>query len=344
MFAPEPEAPTPTYSLLSLPPSLVALLSDPETAHSLEIRGHTTDAAVLVSGTKTYSLRGVQNSNSLCLCSLPDSGPEGKGWFAREQDDDECEVKDGAIEIQTVLHETLEVVQGVARTDRLEGLLRGSEYRGEDGEQSNTLVRPLTSSVAVHAFSFCKLTRPLAQPDSKQTSTTLKSLLPASDTEISTALRRHRVITLDGYLRPLPPSYLLTILPSLLSAISPAKAEDAEEESMPEAQPRHDVKPGFSKKDRKKAKAAPAAAEAVKETLVTADSDDLLSALDAVDCGEEVARQLLAWFGKEQKGDRWELRVREVVRETGIGLLEEGGVSAVGCARRRTLADPDLIR
>lgn len=123
--------PQPKYSLLALPPALVALLSNPDTASSLEIRGDTTDAAVLVTPSQTFAIRGVQNSNSLCLCSSGIDGGEGRGWFAGE---DDSLAKEGTIEIATTLHETLEVLPGVARTERLEGLLRGSEYRGEDAE------------------------------------------------------------------------------------------------------------------------------------------------------------------------------------------------------------------
>lgn len=134
--------------MLTLPASLAALLADPATAHSLEIRGHTTDAAVLVSPTKTYALRGVQNSNSLCLCSSAQgegaSEGGGRGWFDGEDEERETVRKDRAIEIETVLHETLEVVQAVARTERLEGLLKGSEYRGEDAEADAARVSGLS--------------------------------------------------------------------------------------------------------------------------------------------------------------------------------------------------------
>lgn len=136
--APLPSSSRPaTYSLLTLPPALVALLASPSPP-TLEIRGHTTDAAVLVTPTETYSLRGVQNSNSLLLCSTP-SGPF--SYRARPDDGDDQRSRKrrkgegDEIRIEATLHETLEVVQGVARTERMSGLLRGSEYAGEDAEQ-----------------------------------------------------------------------------------------------------------------------------------------------------------------------------------------------------------------
>lgn len=136
-------APGASYSLLSLPPALLALISSTAFttgATPLEIRGHTTDAAVLVTPTETYSLRGVQNSNSLLLCSTA-----GGGFSFREDDEGGDDAGEGRrkkrkgeeekIAIEGTLHETLEVVQGVARTDRLVSMLRGSEYSGEDAEE-----------------------------------------------------------------------------------------------------------------------------------------------------------------------------------------------------------------
>lgn len=46
------------------------------------------------------------------------------------------------IEIEAVLHETLEAVVGVARTDKLAGFLKGCEYRGESLEVDSPVSRP----------------------------------------------------------------------------------------------------------------------------------------------------------------------------------------------------------
>ncbi|GAA6024537.1 hypothetical protein JCM11491_000598, partial [Sporobolomyces phaffii] len=140
-----------TYQLLALPPALLALLTaptptpdeddrGPSRRQVLEIRGGATDSAALVTATETYALRGVQNSNSLCICSSSSAA----NWFERPHDDDDEDderrprkrVKnssddDNDIEIEAVLHETLEAVVGVARTDKLAAYLEGSEYRGE---------------------------------------------------------------------------------------------------------------------------------------------------------------------------------------------------------------------
>ena len=114
-----------SYSLLSLPPALLSLLSsNTTTTNTLEIRGDTTDAAVLVTTNKTYSIRGQQNSNSLCLC-------------LQSNDDN----NNNTLSIQTVLHETLQLEEQVARTDKLQSLLAPSHYySGSDAQLSFSLV------------------------------------------------------------------------------------------------------------------------------------------------------------------------------------------------------------
>ncbi|KAL8279052.1 hypothetical protein RQP46_008510 [Phenoliferia psychrophenolica] len=278
----------PSYSLLSLPPALLALLSS-ATPPTLEIRGHTTDAAVLVTPTETYSLRGVQNSNSLLLCSTTtgafafrtERGEEsGEGPRKRRRGEDD------SIEIEATLHETLEVVQGVARTERLGGLLRGSEYAGEDAEEDRN-----TSAFLTYA--------------------NLQALLPASDKAITAALRAHRVVTLGPYLRPIAPSYLLKILPTLLSTFTPRPSTPIKKEKA-------------SKKDKTPIEKKPV----IVVEDVEVELDEMVTALDAVDCGETVARAVVEWFGAPKGSDvggLWKMRVGEIVREVGIGLLESGG-------------------
>jgi sister chromatid cohesion protein DCC1 len=143
-----------TYQLLALPPALLSLLLSPDSPDStpLEIRGDPTDSAALVTSTQTYALRGVQNSNSLCICSSGENGGTSGKWFnktgrtphlAHSEDEEMQGRDDGArprkrikedIEIEAILHETLEAVVGVARTDKLPGFLKGCEYKGEAAE------------------------------------------------------------------------------------------------------------------------------------------------------------------------------------------------------------------
>lgn len=135
-----------TYSLLALPSPILALLrsnhSDPSTAPNLEIRGHGTDAAVLVTKDQTFSIRGVQNSNSLLLCDT-----EGKLENGRREEDafmlNDDAISSGRprkkrkldeIVIETTLHETLELAGSIPRFDKLYNVLSRIEYDGEDGE------------------------------------------------------------------------------------------------------------------------------------------------------------------------------------------------------------------
>ncbi|GAA5990274.1 hypothetical protein JCM10908_005905 [Rhodotorula pacifica] len=311
-----------SYQLLALPPALLSQLvasSSSSTASTpLEIRGDGSDSAVLVTETQTYSLRGVQNSNSLCVCtgsrsSTSSSSSGRKRWFAAGGDvnvtSDEEDDLDGEepsakrkrkdeprIEIETILHETLELVPTVARLEKLPGLLRGTEYTGEDA----------TAMGADKLYTF----------------ETLRSRLPASDAEIRSALSRHRVITHNGFLRRLPPSYLLQLLPAILSAL-PLPARLAHPDRSVAGSKKTTAQKGKAKMD-------PAAVSTASDPLeVEADEQDLLDALDAVECGDEdVAKQLLGFFGEREEGGKrvkWRLEALKLVKELGVNLLAEGG-------------------
>ncbi|GAA6063798.1 hypothetical protein JCM10212_005961 [Sporobolomyces blumeae] len=321
-----------TYQLLALPPSLVSLLStDPSDNPSfslLEIRGDESDQAALVTPSQTFALRGVQNSNSLCVCSSgPDGGSDGK-WFREgrtgpearprkrakidagrddggenggsdddDDDDDDDEEGDRAnheIEIEAVLHETLEAVVTVPRTDKLVGLLRGTEYAGESSQG------PTSSS-----------------PSKRTTFDSLRSRVPASDAELRAALVRHRVVELpDSSLRVVPPPFLLKALPSVLSTLP-----------LPAVLAHGPPKAKKQKLDKGKGKEG-AKARAGQDPLVAeADEQDIVEALDAVDCGTVVAREIVGWFSEQVEGREGRRRfdVEKVVREVGIVLLASGG-------------------
>ncbi|BGP17897.1 Ctf8p and Ctf18p associating protein [Rhodosporidiobolus nylandii] len=320
-----PLASQPSYQLLALPPALLAHLSstpsssDDDLLAQLEIRGDSSDSAVLVTPDQTYALRGVQNSNSLCVCAAGGRGRE--GWFVQSGEgarDDEGEGAEGEgparkkqkldgpanIEIEAVLHETLEAVPGVARTEKLDGLLKGCEYTGEAAEEE--LVQA-------------------GQPNPRQKHTfdTLRSRLPASDGEIRIALSKKRVLTLSTFLRPVSTSFLLSILPSVLSTL-PLPAEVAHPAPLGGTTA---AKKGKPAKGKEATKPPPAGADAPLWT--EANEADLLDALDAVDCGtDEAGPQVLAWFGEKVEGayrKRWRIDGRKVVREVGVVLLAEGG-------------------
>lgn len=60
-----------------------------------------------------------------------------------------------------------------------------------------------------------------------------------------------------------------------------------------------------------------------------ADEPDLVDALDSVDCGRLVALAVLGWFGDrvDEREGRWKFAIEQIVRELGIVLLADGGVS-----------------
>lgn len=340
-----------SYQLLALPPALlnhlVASTTSSASSTPLEIRGDGTDAAVLVTETQTYSLRGVQNSNSLCVCtgthpsdrSSSSRSSGRKRWFGAGSDDPGLEAaRDGTvpvvetgpaakrkrdeprIEIETVLHETLELVPTVARLEKLPGLLRGTEYSGNDGAGLETS-KVGASSVRTGNPESMHCSSPYVWSSQLHTFDTLRSRLPASDAEIRTALSRHRVVTHDGFLRPLPPAYLLELLPAVLSAL-PLPARLA-----------HPPVRASKKPPPAKGKAGTKPAAVGDGLAVEADEQDVLDALDAVDCSDEgIARQLLGFFGdRDDSGPRprWKLEALAVVKELGVVLLAQGGVRPV---------------
>jgi len=149
-----------------------------------------------------------------------------------------------------------------------------------------------------------------SQPEKKVSFDDLRSRLPASDLEIRSALNKNRILDLDDSLRSIPPSFLLTILPSLLSSL-PLPAILAHP-------------PNLSKK-----KSKPSTKPTEPVVLVSeAEESELLEALDSVDCGKLVGLTILGWFGEQDhEGGRWKFELEGIVRELGIDLLAAGGVS-----------------
>lgn len=328
-FADTPDRAKPTYQLLALPPALLKHLTDSIASDTgsqepipLEIRGEGSDSAVLVTLNQTYSLRGVQNSNSLCVCSTASTSKRYLG-AAHDSKSDSAEEppakrhKDEAVEIETVLHETLEVVPTVARLERLETLLRGTEFLGDDAEAvaGSVQVRFQTGARAHSPVRESAMARADPAWNALQflTFDDLRSRLPASDAEIRTALVRLRVVTKDGFLRPLPPAYLRQLLPAVLSTLP---------------LPAHLAHPDAARK--KKGTADKGKGPEIRALAVEADEQDLIDALDAVECGDEdLARQVLGLFGTRDasgKRTKWALDATALIKELGIVIMAEGGV------------------
>ncbi|KAK4049892.1 Ctf8p and Ctf18p associating protein [Microbotryomycetes sp. JL221] len=336
------EEPVPTYSLLALPSSVASLLlneaarrqalnddsDDEDEACSdslqtqqtlLEIRGDASDAAVLVTRDSTFNLRGVQNSNSLCLCSTPQN-LKAPDWFHTQSvnhvniavTDDETtanRASTNSIEIETVLHETLELVKSVPKLDKLDVLLKATDYTGEDAEMS-----PKRKQICI-------------------TMDTLRARVPASDVEIERALTNKRIVNVNGRFRKIPTTYLAIMLPALLNAL-PASVESIDDpqdvnESMNVDSHKTPVKPRTKFGNSKTSTTSATSVDNSKQIRIQVDQDELELALDAVDCSEQVAKQVISWYTVDQSLNRnVTIQVNDVVRDVGFSTLEQEGFTA----------------
>lgn len=193
--------PTPQYHLLEIPNELLHLfdpaakkkddpLSDAPAPKKrkidptrLTIKGRYDDQAVLVTDTQTLALRAVSQSNSLLLCSI-DAAPCSSGG--------EAGPSKPALYLRSNVTDTLELAPVVPRLDRLIGLLKASQYDGEDARTSAKSVR-------------------------KYTLKQLKSIVQASPAELEAGLIQHHVIEMDGYMRHISPAWTVSALQMLIS-------------------------------------------------------------------------------------------------------------------------------
>jgi len=77
---------------------------------------------VLCTSSKTYAIRSVQISNELVLFAPTTSA----GSLVGEK---------RGLEVKDTLHELLELSECVPRTGRIEGVLKGQEWEGLEGEE-----------------------------------------------------------------------------------------------------------------------------------------------------------------------------------------------------------------
>lgn len=199
--------PLPRYHLLEIPNELLHLFDPsvkkqeaPEHATEpaakkrkvdparLTIKGRYNDQAVLVSDTQTLALRAVSQSNSLLLCSIDAAPTNNEG---------DQTPKNAALYLRSNVTDTLELAPVVPRLDRLIGLLKASQYEGEDEEQ-----RRSTGA---------------ARPVRKYTLKQLKSIVQASPAELEAGLIHHHIIEMDGFMRHISPSWTVSALQVLIS-------------------------------------------------------------------------------------------------------------------------------
>ncbi|QRV93859.1 sister chromatid cohesion protein [Ceratobasidium sp. AG-Ba] len=113
----------------------------------------------------------------------------------------------------------------------------------------------------------------------------LRSIVQASDTELESGLRKSKILNLNGTLRPLPPTRLLDILVLTLVTIA--------SQGLPE----------------------PPKPIPLRE-LSTHMEDDFQTS-------PAVMEQLASWYGCISKDNMWEMDVKAVVAEVGVGLLRD---------------------
>ncbi|KAH9944705.1 sister chromatid cohesion protein Dcc1 [Amylocystis lapponica] len=193
-FTASPLTDTGTYKLLELPPELCSLIesagdSDSSPGNALTIKGQAHEDAVLCTQDKTYALRSVVLSNSVLVVAPP---PHGGGDPSRE------------VVIRDQLNEILELVPSVPRLHTLEGLLKGQAY--DEGQEGEGMARGEDGP-------------PVREPAPRVSYKEAQATVQASDTELARGLKDRRVLSLEGNLRPVAPSYLTAILELLLNEI-----------------------------------------------------------------------------------------------------------------------------
>lgn len=192
-------AETGTYKLLEVPADLStwieAQLQDPETASSSQlcIKGSTTEDAVLCTANQTYTLRAVSLSNSLLVVS------------AGSREDNHADASSSAVDdlpprvvIHDQLSDILELTQTIPKVHKLDSVLKGSTYSGEEDEdESDREDEPVG----------------LSYDQALQN-------VQASQGELDAILKRRRVLKLQGRLRPVAPAHLHTILELILTQLA----------------------------------------------------------------------------------------------------------------------------
>lgn len=198
-FTHSPKVDTGSFKLVELPADLAKVVESSTEPKRWMIKGQPTDDAVLCTEDKTYSIRTVVLSNSVLVVTRPTSS------FAQNIDSGEDDVV-----IRDTIHDILELQTTVPRLQKLNGMLRGAEF-DEGQEEGNH---------DDHEFDNLDDREESQGRVAKRKRLTLdeaREMLQASDAEISRGLKDRRVLILNGELRPIAPTYLLTILELLLN-------------------------------------------------------------------------------------------------------------------------------
>jgi sister chromatid cohesion protein DCC1 len=183
-YADDPGPSTQTsYSLIELPPAFAKAANERDLSNgvlaSLTIKGQPSDEAVLCTQNTTYNIRSVQNSNSLLLCQASTSSSTSGSNKGKK------------VEVQTTLHQTLELEPTIPKLEKISDLLRGQEWIPEDDVEEERQPKVTRSSLFYVCVSQRRKTRRYTFED-------VIDLVPASDAQIENALKGKRVLIIDG--------------------------------------------------------------------------------------------------------------------------------------------------
>jgi sister chromatid cohesion protein DCC1 len=265
-----------TFRLVELPPELLSIIESETSDLSLTIKGKGSDDAVLCSATSTYALKAVLVSNSLLIvqpCAVED-----------------LDENNPTLQISGQVKDIIEVQKAVPKLERINGLMRGSEWDGEDEDMDEPAVRDYGLLQRVSYLHIQSKRR-------RYTYEQVSGVIQASDEELSSGLKDAHVLhvggtwvlaarrlflclTYPGHLRSLPPSQLSTILEGILTSL---------------------VARSYSPKH--------------------VPLDDFLEAIeDDHDLPREVVRGVMGWYGDVSE-ERWRADMASLVKEVGLGLL-----------------------
>ncbi|KZO98809.1 hypothetical protein CALVIDRAFT_561751 [Calocera viscosa TUFC12733] len=173
-----------TYRLVELPPELLSIVESETSDLSLTIKGKQSDDAVLCSASSTYTLRAVLVSNAFLIVQPTPSNAEGGGE------------NNTTLEIKGQVKDIIEVHKAVPKLDRLNGLMRGTEWNGEDEDMDDRSAKRR-----------------------RYTYEQVSGVVQASRDELEEGLRDAHVLHVGGELRSLPPSQLSMILEAILTSM-----------------------------------------------------------------------------------------------------------------------------
>lgn len=211
-----------TYSLLELSPALLEQIEKGETR--LDIVGLPSDESVMTTEADTLALRSVRSSNTMLLCQ-PSTSKQ-----ATNQEP-------SRLHSLASLNQTLDLVPVRPRVERIEELLRGQEWSNSDP----TDYRPVTS------FVFLKRVRNIAdlrlllscfqsKKHKAYSEENLLDVVQASPKQLSDYLQKAHILQIGTRLRPVSPSYIPTLLSSLILSIDDSKGATDEDVFAKEAE------------------------------------------------------------------------------------------------------------